>query len=91
MTVAGLALDYWAHLEADFAQYYGVDDPLALPWRRFKVLVAGLPPGARVWTMFHDRTLGWKDRLDLQRGVRRRRSHVGFDSVPGGRVVRRGG
>lgn len=91
MTVASLALDYWPQLEADFAQFYGIDDPLALGWRRFKTLVAGLPPGARVWLMFYDDSLSWKDKLDLRRGRRRVRTHSDYRSIPGGRVARSGG
>ena len=38
-----MILAYWAPLEADFRRFYMVDKPLELSWRKFMILLRGLP------------------------------------------------
>ena len=33
----------WNKLEADFLRWYKIDDPLNITWRRFLLLLSGLP------------------------------------------------
>ena len=38
-----MLLRYWPYIEADFARFYRITEPLKLSWRRWKVLFRGLP------------------------------------------------
>ena len=41
-------LGRWPSVEADFQQFYGIADPLLLPWRKFRVLLSQLPGESRL-------------------------------------------
>lgn len=40
-------MDNWGALEADFQEVYGID-ALSVSWRKFMVLLRGLPPTSRL-------------------------------------------
>lgn len=84
-------MDYWPQVEADFAQFYGITDPLGLGWRRLKTLLNGLPPDSRVAQIMSYDSLSWKDKHDLKYGRRRARTRGSIHDIPGGSVTTRRG
>lgn len=74
MTLDDIGL-FWTEIEADFQAVYQISHPLRLTWRKFMVLLTGLPHDSRLHIM--------RQYSDPRAALRR---HMGHDNVPRQRV-----
>lgn len=80
MNLVEWVVTHWNSVEADFQQFYGIEDPLSLPWRRFSALVSNMPPESRTVRAIADHVPDerppWARRLARLRGEQKRPDKV---------------